>query len=353
MDYFDILLAKKLNGGGGDITIEDLTITANGEYRAPSGKAYGKVTANVPAPSNAIYKQTLSNLPQPIATFTGADAPLDSLKASIVGVQSGSGDPSPTNIRPISGWSSCEVTRTGKNLLNPNDSGYENATIKSDGTYTTGNNRIVTGYIRCGGGANVKASGEVKLGTNDASFSFAGIAAYDSNMNFIERTGGNNLDIISYTTPSNTAFIRFFEQIANETLATPSMFATYKQQLELGSEATAYQAFGNTYTIAFKDSSDNPITVYGGVIDVSGGKLTVTHANIASYNGETINEPWISSEDVYTQGATPTTGAQVVYPLTTPLIYDFDPLALRSDGVTNISVDCGEVTELKYYSETP
>ena len=38
MDYFDILLAKKLNGGGGDITIEDLYVNANGEYRAPSGK---------------------------------------------------------------------------------------------------------------------------------------------------------------------------------------------------------------------------------------------------------------------------------------------------------------------------
>ena len=353
MDYFDILLAKKLNGGGGDITIEDLTITANGEYRAPSGKAYGKVTANVPAPSNAIFKQTLSGLPSPIATFTGADAPIDELIVSIDAVQEGSGDPSPSNIRPISGWTECVVNRTGKNILSPYDTGYENATVKSDGGYTTGNNRIVTGYIRCGGGVDARAIGEVKLGTNDASFSFAGIASYDSNMNFIERYAGNNLDVVRYTTPSNTAFIRFFEQIPNETLVTPSMFATYKQQLELGSEATAYQAFGNTYTIAFKDSSDNPITVYGGVIDVSGGKLTVTHANIASYNGETINEPWISSEDIYTQGATPTTGAQVVYPLTTPLIYDFDPIALRTNGVTNISVNCGEVAELKYFSETP
>ena len=106
MDYFDILLAKKLNGGGGgDITIEDLAITANGEYRAPSGKAFGKVTANVPAPSNAIFKQTLTGLPSPIATFTGTDAPIDSLKASIVGVQD------------LHGYDSPWVGGAGKNLL--------------------------------------------------------------------------------------------------------------------------------------------------------------------------------------------------------------------------------------------
>ena len=32
-------------------------------------------------------------------------------------VQSGSGDPSPSNIRPITGWTGCDVSRTGKNLF--------------------------------------------------------------------------------------------------------------------------------------------------------------------------------------------------------------------------------------------
>ena len=59
-------------------------------------------------------------------------------------------------------------------------------------------------------------------------------------------------------------------------------------------------------------------TVYGGTLDLTSGVLTITHANIASYNGETIGEPWISSLDEYTEGETPTTGAQVVYTLATP-----------------------------------
>ena len=54
-----------------------------------------------------------------IASFDyGADGvPLKSLVAQIVPVQTGSGDPSPDNVRPISGWEECIARRTGKNLL--------------------------------------------------------------------------------------------------------------------------------------------------------------------------------------------------------------------------------------------
>lgn len=52
------------------------------------------------------------------ATFSdGTDLPLKSLNVDIEPVQSGSGDPSPTNVRPISGWNAVNVTRSGKNLF--------------------------------------------------------------------------------------------------------------------------------------------------------------------------------------------------------------------------------------------
>lgn len=38
-------------GGGGEITTQSLSVTENGTYRAPSGKAYTPVTVNVPQPS--------------------------------------------------------------------------------------------------------------------------------------------------------------------------------------------------------------------------------------------------------------------------------------------------------------
>ena len=37
------------NGGGGGVTVEALTVTANDTYTAPSGKAYSPVTVNVPS----------------------------------------------------------------------------------------------------------------------------------------------------------------------------------------------------------------------------------------------------------------------------------------------------------------
>lgn len=52
--------------------------------------------------------------PGDIVTFTtNLTKPLTSLKVLITATQSGTGDPSPTNIRPITGWTGCTVTRTG------------------------------------------------------------------------------------------------------------------------------------------------------------------------------------------------------------------------------------------------
>lgn len=62
----------------------------------------------------------LSSAEGAIVSFSdGADLPLKSLLVDIDPVQSGSGDPSPTNIRPISGWSAVNVAVVGKNLWHP------------------------------------------------------------------------------------------------------------------------------------------------------------------------------------------------------------------------------------------
>ena len=55
----------------------------------------------------------------PIVSFdNGADnIPVKELNVKILPNQSGTGDPSPSNIRPISGWTGVNVTMTGKNLL--------------------------------------------------------------------------------------------------------------------------------------------------------------------------------------------------------------------------------------------
>lgn len=53
----------------------------------------------------------------PIASFRSADkTPIESLKLHFLPKQEGSGDPSPSNIRPITGWTGCNAYKTGKNM---------------------------------------------------------------------------------------------------------------------------------------------------------------------------------------------------------------------------------------------
>ena len=138
-------------------------------------------------------------------------------------------------------------------------------------------------------------------------------------------------------------------------------------QIEAGSTATAWTPYSNICPITGHSSVNvivsptlNPLdgtitniplggTYYGGTLDVLTGLLTVTHANISSYNGEAINEPWISSMDAYSPGATPTTGAQVVYPLATPQIIQLTGQQIATFvGTNHVWCDSGRIIHLEY-----
>lgn len=78
-------------------------------------------------------------------TFMTADAaPLKSLKVAIVPTQSGSGDPSPDNVRPISGSTKCTV-QVGDGVNTPTD--YEIAFGADVGTVYGGTLDVVAGTL--------------------------------------------------------------------------------------------------------------------------------------------------------------------------------------------------------------
>lgn len=133
--------------------------------------------------------------------------------------------------------------------------------------------------------------------------------------------------------------------------------------LESGSTATAYEPYENicpitghdtvkVYVSPTTDAEDATVyasqlgrTVYGGMIDLVTGVLTVTHGYIASYNGETLPSTWISDRDEYAAGATPTIGAEVVYALASPLTYQISAQTIQTLlGTNNIWADAGDVT---------
>lgn len=78
----------------------------------------------------------------------------------------------------------------------------------------------------------------------------------------------------------------------------------------------------DSFTVTADDGTTHtyPVTlseeIYRGYVDMLTGEAVSDMASIAEYNGETISSPWLSSLDVYSLGATPTRGAQVVYPIT-------------------------------------
>ena len=78
------------------------------------------------------------------------------------------------------------------------------------------------------------------------------------------------------------------------------------------------------------------------------GDVTVTRRTgyIASYNGESLPGRWTSSHDVYAEGATPTTGAQVVYELAAPeteALTAISPIAPQP-GQLNLATDADALT---------
>jgi len=115
----------------------------------------------------------------------------------------------------------------------------------------------------------------------------------------------------------------------------------------------------NVYVSPTTDSQDGttcPITfpteagtVFGGYVDVTRGTLVVDRANIASYSGQTLPGEWISDRDVYTPGGTPTTGAQVVYKLAEPVVYNITPQQITTLlGTNNIWDDANGETKVEY-----
>ena len=93
-------------------------------------------------------------------------------------------------------------------------------------------------------------------------------------------------------------------------------------------------------------------TDYDKTLDVMNGVLTVDRAQIASYAGETLPSTWISDRDVYSAGATPTTGAQVVYELATHVTYHLTSQEITTLlGQNNIWADTGD-TSVTYRADT-
>lgn len=214
-----------------------------------------------------------------IANFTTSLAkPLVALSSTIVAQQSGSGTPSPSNPRSISGFSSVKFVRCGKNLFDKNNL-IDGKAISSDGSITDSTYAKLTDYIPITNG-QCTFSAVHKTGTTALR-----LGLYDENKTFISRsisTVGAEGSLTTLTiNNSNVKFVRANLYTTGENVDTA--------QVELGTTATSYEAYtGNTFTIALGQ------TVYGGVVDCKNGKLRITFGivNLSDYaNSFSRNNP--------------------------------------------------------------
>ena len=270
-----------------------------------------------------------------IATFTTLRAALlQSLIVNIDPVQSGSGDPSPDNVRPISGHTGVNVWRTGKNLFHGT---LINGITGSNGGYSD-NAARVTNFLPNISGNSVMFINPGTYTLSVQGLDFCTVLTKDGDGNIIENFATAWHGLPFTFTLTKAGYLLFSGRTFAQGNIDP---ADYSPQIELSTTASSYEPFtGTTLTI------DLDGTIYGGTLDVTTGVLTVTMANIASYAGESINEPWLSSMDKYVSGNTPTTGAQVVYTLATSVTYQLTPEEVINtlQGANVIWADAGNVS---------
>ena len=197
-----------------------------------------------------------------IVTITDGQSvvPAKSLKVTLEPIQEGSGEPSPSNVRPISGWDEVNVAVTGKNLLNRTTE--ENGYISASGVVTTDYVSVHSALIKVGQGSYV-FSGKV---TSSSASGNKRIHGYDADGNWVRQLAYQAVAsgasyAIPFTVTSDITYIK-----------TSYYRADTDCQVEVGSTATSYEPYqGTTYT------TDLGRTVYGGTLDVVSGVLTVTH----------------------------------------------------------------------------
>lgn len=184
-----------------------------------------------------------------------------SLVVDIEPVQEGSGDPSPDNIRLITGWTGANVTKRGKNLLDDKKYQYTATQVRIGTDGSSDYNYIPRGIYTLSVTANVdttvyyriEGADAIRIGMNGGTFELEQDALVCF---YCYRSGSLSVDDIT------------------------------QWQLELGSTATVYEPYqGSTYDITFQSAAG---TVYGGTLDVVKGELVVDRVMVSvnSNNGK-------------------------------------------------------------------
>ena len=327
-------------------TVIDASLSVSGA--AADAKATGDI---VRAFMDALVTESTAEAAIATCDDAAGGLPLKKLIANIEPTQSGTGDPSPDNVRPISGYTAVNVYRAGKNLMprstvNTTSHGIT-ATANADGTVHITGTATAETTISMVSNFNLPAGSFIwSSGLNE---SFSTYDTYLVSGGTIAR-GSANPPGPAFTLTETRAVTANVRVRNGQTVD----ITVYPMVRVAGTTDTFEPYNGATYPITFPTEAG---TVYGGTLTVNSdgsGTLRVDMAEIASYAGETLPGEWISDRDVYSAGATPTTGAQVVYKLATPTTYALSAVEVVQmlQGLNNVWTDAAGTLSAEYYANT-
>ena len=299
-------------------------------------------------------------------------------------VQAGSGDPSPDNVRAISGFTAAKVTQCGKNLfdLSAAQGGYIDANGVPHRTQDAIANWTISDYMPVN-------PGTVMYVLPQTAANAARHAFYDAGLSCVGVATVNNSAL---TVPAEARWVRCSVRKANEETFTFSAFPD---------AVAGYDA--QVFDISFPSEAG---TVYGGVLDLTAGTLTVTHgfkqfsgADVIDYGSTTLGVFYVrlvpvagisssgtvhsdrymayrstagrKSGDIVVQTTgqvyiyddrfTSRAAAEqildtetpvIVYPLANPVEYALTPVQIAAlAGANTVFADCGAV-EIEYVRDT-
>ena len=196
----------------------------------------------------------------PLTFETNVAKPLTQTLVTMTPKQAGTGDPSPTNVRAISGASSVNVCQTGSNLYN---STLEQGGLNSStGAEVSNDKRIRSGYVYLKAGKyTVSVSSERTIMT------IIYIYGTDPSKTFKSSELVNSFQYVPHTfTLSGDRYIRLLLKDAPGSNISPS--DVQNVQIELGETSSPYAPYsGTTYPVTFPalgknlyDAASYPLT---------------------------------------------------------------------------------------------
>lgn len=206
-------------------------------------------------------------------------------------IQAGSGTPSPSNIRAISGYDKVEVLSCGKNLLQKPFVYYDDITRNKANSFLIGAGTYIFSFV-----TTTATSWRfcVSMFNEDGNALTDTTYCPNSDMQYNSGYGGwINKGNRTYKEITLSIVVQCYIRITFCVGDTSSSTTTTNAQLEQGNQATTYEAPNKTTSI----SESLGQTVYGGSLDVRTGMLTVDRqiVDLGDFDWTYVSDTWMQT----------------------------------------------------------